>query len=58
MLPELSLLVTIKFSERRRRKKRYKAYFKDMFGGDCTDKGKRLLAVNIASAILEALLGK
>ncbi|MFA5021342.1 MAG: tetratricopeptide repeat protein, partial [Patescibacteria group bacterium] len=39
----------------------YKAYFNDMFGGDfghCTDKGNRLLAVNIANIVLAYVLDR
>lgn len=39
----------------------YNAYFTDMFGGDfghCTEKGNRLLAGNIAAAILKDVFGK
>jgi hypothetical protein len=43
------------------KKSGYKEYFRDMFGGDfghCTDKGNRLLAENIANAILKEVFGK
>jgi hypothetical protein len=36
-------------------------YFNDMFGGDfghCTDKGNRLLAENIANAILKEVFNR
>ncbi|HTY44819.1 MAG TPA: hypothetical protein VMD52_02360, partial [Patescibacteria group bacterium] len=36
----------------------YNTYFKDMFGGDfghCTDKGNKLLAENIANAIVKEI---
>lgn len=39
----------------------FRAYFKDMFGGDfghCTDKGNRLLAENIAGVILNNIIHK
>jgi tetratricopeptide (TPR) repeat protein len=39
----------------------YNAYFTDMFGGDfghCTEKGNRLLAGNIAAAILKGVFDK
>ncbi|HTY44744.1 MAG TPA: tetratricopeptide repeat protein [Patescibacteria group bacterium] len=39
----------------------YNTYFRDMFGGDfghCTDKGNRLLAENIANAILKEVFHK
>ena len=38
-----------------------RAYFRDMFGGDfghCTEKGNRLLAGNIARAILKEVFNK
>jgi hypothetical protein len=38
----------------------YSAYFTDAFGGDfghCTEKGNKLLAENIANAILKKLFG-
>ena len=43
------------------RKEGYKEYFKDMFGGDfghCTNKGNKLLAENIANAILKEIFHK
>ena len=43
------------------RKEGYNEYFRDMFGGDfghCTHKGNRLLAQNIANAILKEIFGK
>jgi tetratricopeptide (TPR) repeat protein len=43
------------------RKEGYNAYFVDMFGGDfghCTEKGNRLLAQNIANAILKEVFNK
>ncbi len=43
------------------RKDGYDEYFRDMFGGDfghCTQKGNRLLAGNIANAILKEIFGK
>jgi len=43
------------------RKEGYKEYFTDMFAGDfghCTGKGNRLLAENIASAILKEVFNK
>ena len=43
------------------RKEGYNVYFVDMFGGDfghCTHKGNRLLAGNIANAILKEIFGK
>jgi tetratricopeptide (TPR) repeat protein len=39
----------------------YKEYFRDLFGGDfghCTDKGNKLLAKNIANAILKEVFGR
>jgi len=42
-------------------KEGYNIYFTDMFGGDfghCTEKGNRLLAANIADAILKDVFGK
>jgi hypothetical protein len=39
----------------------YVEYFRDMFGGDfghCTNKGNRLLAENIADAIVKEAFGK
>jgi len=42
-------------------KEGYQNYFKDSFGGDfghCTDKGNRLLAQNIADAVLKEILIK
>ncbi|MBU3912015.1 MAG: tetratricopeptide repeat protein [Candidatus Omnitrophica bacterium] len=43
------------------RKDRYDEYFRDIFGGDfghCTHKGNRLLAQNIANAILKEIFSK
>ncbi|MEI6632154.1 MAG: hypothetical protein WCL25_06045, partial [bacterium] len=43
------------------RKEGYNAYFVDKFGGDfghCTQKGNRLLAGNIADAILKEIFGR
>jgi len=43
------------------RKEGYSEYFVDIFGGDfghCTQKGNRLLARNIANAILKEIFGK
>jgi len=42
-------------------KKGYNKYFTDMFGGDfghCTQKGNKLLAENIANAILKEVFNK
>ena len=43
------------------REEGYNIYFRDMFGGDfghCTQKGNKLLADNIAKAILKEIFGK
>jgi len=43
------------------KKRSYKEYFTDIFGGDfghCTYKGNRLLAGNIANVILKEVFGK
>ena len=50
-----------KISKEAVRKSRYNEYFRDMFGGDfghCIVKGNRLLAENIANAIIKGIFAK